>query len=239
MKNKILTFVLLLSLVFGLTACGENKKEEKNENNEQNKVEKTDAQRFKEDYESLNGTANKRGQAHRIVYIDEDNPFVYAKAEDIVKKINNKETFYVYFGDTLCPWCRSAIEMAIKVAKENKIDKIYYVPIWDENGNEILRDKYTINDDGKLEQSIKGTSSYNELLKLLDSVLDEYKITSGDDEIDTKEKRIYAPNYIYIEKGKAILKVEGTSDKQKDAREVLTEEMLDDEKEIFESIFAR
>ena len=36
---------------------------------------------------------------------------------------NNKKAFYLYVGDSLCPWCRSVIEQSIKSAKENEIDE--------------------------------------------------------------------------------------------------------------------
>lgn len=242
MKRKIITSILLLTLIVSVTACDSNKKENDNSNvtPTPNIVANTDALKFKEDYESLNGKTNKSGKEHRTVTIDENNPFVYTSADQIVKKIENKETFYVYFGDTLCPWCRSAIEMAIKVASKYNIKTIYYVPIWDKDGNEVLRDKYIVNDEGKLERTIEGTDAYYELLDLFENVLDDYNVSDSDgNSISTKEKRIYAPNYIYVENGKAVIKVDGTSENQKDAREELTKELLEDEEEIFESIFKR
>lgn len=239
MKKKIITSILLLAIIIGVTACDKKKKEEVNPTPTPVVVNE-DAKKFKEDYESLNGKKNSRGLEHRTVKIDENNPFVYASAEEIVKKIKNKETFYVYFGDTLCPWCRSAIEMAIKVANEQNIKTIYYVPIWDKDGNEILRDKYKLNDEGKLEQVVKGTDAYYELIDLFKDVLDDYNVTDSDgNKVATGEKRIFAPNYIYVEKGNAMVKVDGTSENQKDSREELTKELLDDERIIFESLFIR
>jgi hypothetical protein len=69
-------------------------------------------------------------------------------------------------------------------------------------------------------------------------VLKEYNLKdeNGED-IFTGEKRIYAPNYFYIEKGVVKNMVEGISDKQKDSREELTEEMLEDEEKIFNDFF--
>ena len=238
MKRKIITSLLLLTLIFSVTACNSKKKDETDIT--PTPIVKTDALKFKEDYESLNGKTNKSGKEHRTITIDSDNPFVYTTAEEIVKKVKNKETFYVYFGDTLCPWCRSAIEMALKVAKENNIKTIYYVPIWDKDGNEILRDKYVLDDDGNLERTIEGTDAYYEILDLFEDVLDDYNLTDSDgNKVSTDEKRIYAPNYIYVENGKAVIKVDGTSENQKDAREELTKELLEDEEEIFESLFIR
>ena len=51
------------------------------------------------------------------------------------------------------------------------------------------------------------------------------------------EKRIYAPNYFYISNGKVKKMVEGISDKQKDSREELTDEILKDEEEQFNDLF--
>lgn len=197
-----------------------------------------DAKKFKNDYESVNGKENSSGKVHRTVSILEDNPYTYATAEDIVKKIENKETFYVYFGDKLCPWCRSVIEKSIKVAKENNIKTIYYVPIWDDEGNEILRDRLKVNDEGKIETVKEGTEAYKKLLELLDNVLSDYSLNDKDGKkVETKEKRIYAPNFIYVESGEAKKLIEGISEKQKDAREELSEEILQDEEEIFKSFF--
>ena len=197
-----------------------------------------DAQKFKSDYESINGKENSSGKVHRTINIDENNPYVYATAEEIVKKMENKETFYVYFGDKLCPWCRSVIEKSIQVAKENNIKTIYYVPIWDDEGNEILRDRLKVNEQGKLEIVKEGTESYKKLLELLDNVLSEYNLTDKDGKkVETKEKRIYAPNFIYVESGEAKKLIEGISEKQSDSREELTEEILKDEEEAFKSFF--
>lgn len=193
--------------------------------------------KFKSDYESLNGKTSKSGKVHREVNIEPNNPFEEISSKDLVKKIENKDTFYVYFGDKLCPWCRSVIEKAIEVAKKNKIKKIYYVPIWDNDGNEILRDKYEIQD-GKLVKTIDGTKEYYKFLEYFDKVLSDYTLTDDKgNKLDTEEKRIFAPNFIYVKKGKAIKLTEGISDKQKDSREKLTKEMLKDEEELFKEFF--
>lgn len=231
MKRKILTIFLMLFLVISLSGCKKDKKEE-----EKKEETKTDALLFKEEYEGLNGKTNAKGVEHRSISIDEDNPFIYQTADQIVERINNGETFYVYFGDTQCPWCRSAIEVAISSAKEYNIETIYYVKIWDDDHNEILRDKLSINENGEVVIDKEGTESYYNLLELLDSVLSDYTLKEG---IEPTEKRIYAPNFIYIENGKPVILVEGTSELQKDSREELTDEMLNDEKEAFKELFNR
>ncbi len=221
MKRKIMMTILVVGAVLFMCGCS-NK----------------DAQKFKSDYESINGKENSSGKVHRTVNIDENNPYVYATAEEIVKKMENKETFYVYFGDKLCPWCRSVIEQSIKIAKENSIKTIYYVPIWDDEGNEILRDRLKVNDEGKVEVVKEGTEVYKKLLEYFDNVLADYSLTDKNNKkVDAKEKRIYAPNFIYVESGEAKKLIEGISEKQSDSREELTEEILKDEEEAFKSFF--
>ena len=220
MKKKFLILILLFITIFATNACD-------------NKKINDASLAFKEEYESLNGKTNKNGKIHRTVSIDEFNPYEKVTASDILNKIENKETFYVYFGDKLCPWCRSVIEKSIEIANKNNINKIYYVNIWDDEGNEILRDKYTLVD-GEISKIIDGTSEYKQLLEIIDNLLTEYTITDQEgNKIEVGEKRIYAPNFIYVKNGKPVKITEGISSKQKDAREELTSEILKDEEELF------
>ena len=221
--RKKLVFILTLVLVLVLTGCTLTK------NNS--------GIAFKEDYESLNGKTNAAGKAHRVLSIDEDNPFEQISTEELLEKLENNETFYVYFGDKLCPWCRSVIEKAIEVADEEDIDKIYYIAIWNDEGKEIVRDKYELQD-GELVKTVEGCDEYSKFLEYFDAVLSDYNLTDSEgNKISTGEKRIYAPNFIYVEKGKALRLTEGISEKQTDSREELTEEMLKDEEELFEEFF--
>lgn len=231
MKKKIILVLILTASIF--TLCGCTKKEE----NKKEEVKNEAALAFKESYESLNGLENSNGKVHRTVSISDDNPFEEITAKEALEKIEKGETFYIYFGDKLCPWCRSVIEKSIEVAKKNNIDKIYYVAIWDDDGNEILRDKYELKKD-KPKKVSDGTEEYSKLLEVLDNVLSDYTLTnSKDKKVKVGEKRIYAPNFIYIKNGKAVKLTEGISDKQKDAREELTEEILADEEKLFEEFF--
>jgi len=190
------------------------------------------AVKFKNEYESLNGKTNSYGKNYRELSINKKNPYIYSNAKEIVKKIENKETFYVYFGSKLCPWCRSVIEKSIDVANDLNIKKIYYVDIWDDEGNEILRDKYII-DDGKLKLDKEGTKEYKKLLKYFDSYLRDYLVEGK----DTKEKRIYAPNFMYIEKGKIKKLTTGKSSKQEDPYQDLSKDILKDEEKEFKEFF--
>lgn len=167
-------------------------------------------------------------------------PFGYLKGEEIVEKIENNETFYVYFGSPYCPWCRSVIEKSIEVAKKNNIDTIYYVDIWDGDHIEILRDTYQLNDSGEPELVSEVGKGYKDLLKYFDNVLSDYTLTDADgNKVSVGEKRIFAPNFIYIENGKAIKLTSAISKNQKDAREELSNKILEDEEKEFNEFFRK
>ncbi len=213
--KKFLSVLMIAVILLGVTGCG---KEGKN---------------FKNEYESLNGNSD-----YRSVSIQKKNPIVYASANEIVEKLKNNETFYVYFGSMYCPWCRSVIEKALEVANNKKINKIYYVDIWDGEHNEILRDTFEIDEKGEAVATKVGTEDYYELLNRLNPVLDDYILTNSKGEkITCNEKRIFAPTFIYVENGKAIRKETGISDKQKNAKDELTDEIKTDEENKFNEFF--
>lgn len=182
-----------------------------------------DATKFKDEYEALNNKENNYGKTNREVSIPEDNPIVYATAEEIVDKINNKETFVVYFGFPSCPWCRSMIEELIKSAKDNNQEKVYYVDVYE------IRDTFELNEEGNLEKTKEGTSGYNELISLMSDVLSDYNLTNdAGEEIPTGEKRIYAPNVVAVVGGKAEKMIEGTASNLEDPYGKLTDEMKEE-----------
>ena len=219
--KKVLVCLLGIMLVLGIAGCA-----------------KSDSNLFKKDYESVNGKENSHGKLHREITIPEDNVFVMSSSSEVLKKIENKDTFYIYFGSKLCPWCRSTIVKANEIATLKGVSKIYYVDIWDDDGNEILRDKYILDENGKAVIEKEGTSDYQKLLTAFDSLLEDYTLTTSDGKkVLVGEKRIFAPNFIYVEKGIPTKLVTGISDKQKDSREELTPEILKDEEDIFNDFF--
>ena len=226
MKNKLLILLLVSVMAVTLTGCFKEKETKQKE-----------GLQFKEEYEKLNGKTNKSGKAHRTISISEDNVFVEITPDKAVEMIENGDTFYLYFGSPLCPWCRSVIEKADEVSRNNGIEKIYYIDIWDEEGNEIFRDKYEIVD-GELKKTINGVDSYYKMLEYFNDFLRDYEITTNaGDSMSTGEKRIYAPNFVYINKGKIARLVTGKSSLQNDSREELTDEMLKEEETIFNEFF--
>ncbi len=225
MRKKILAIVFCCISLFLIAGCGKEKV-------------KSDALRFQKEYESLNGTVNTSGKERRSVSIPSNNPYVYTTAEEIIKKIENQETFYVYFGSSYCPWCRSVIEKSIEVANNYSIDTIYYVNIWEGDHQEILRDTYKLDEKGNVVLESEGAKEYQTLLTYLSSVLEDYTLTdSNGKEIKVGEKRIFAPNFIYIEKGSAKRITTGQSPKQTSSSMELSEEILKDEEDLFQTFF--
>ena len=209
--KKILVIITILVLTMVSVGC---KKEEKT---------LTDAVKFKEEYEALNGQKNQNDVAYREITISEDNPFIYTTAEEVVKKIDNGETFAIYFGFKSCPWCRSILPTLIKVADDLNINKIYYVDVLE------VRNTYELNDKNKPEETKKGSEGYYELLERLDNVLSDYTLTDSKGKtVKVGEKRIYAPNIVSIVDGKAEKLTEGISEFQTDGYMELTQEMQDE-----------
>lgn len=191
-------------------------------------TEKTDAVKFKEEYESLNDTKSSSGKDIRNLTISEDNPIIYSSAEEVVKMMEDKESFAVYFGFSSCPWCRSVLPTLFEVMEDLEIDKIYYVDVKE------IRDVLTLDENQEVKTEKKGTDAYYKLLKKLDSVLSDYKLTTEKgEEIETGEKRIYAPNIVSIIDGKVHDLTTGISDSQTDGYMELTEDM---QKETYEKI---
>ena len=119
----------------------------------------------------------------------------------------------------------------------NNVTSIKYIEIWDAEGNEILRDKYELND-GKPVKTGEGTPEYAELLKLLDPVLEPYELQDENgNRIAAGEKRVYAPNYVRIENGRAVRLSTGIPSGLDDPRGELTEELLADEQQQFDEFF--
>ncbi len=89
----------------------------------------------------------------------------------------------------------------------------------------------------------KNTDDYKVLLSLFDNVLDVYESLKYTDEkgkemiVPVNEKRIYAPNYISILNGKPQLKIDGTSSLQSDGYQEINEEMKQDMKDQFQTLF--
>lgn len=202
---KYVRLLVIISLLFLSVSCKNNK---------------SDAIKFKEEYESING---KKLYGHKVksLNISKNNPIKYSTYDEILDVIENK-TGIIYLGYKECPWCRSAVPVLLEAASDYKIDTIYYMDIKDE------RDTYEVKDN-KLVLTKKGTKGYYKLLKALDSELDEYVVTDADgNEYKTGEKRIYVPFIIFVLDGKIVGTHTSTVTSQESGYDDLNEEQYDE-----------
>lgn len=209
MKKRViyaLVAVLVAGLLFGILYHFDKKEKS------------TDAYKFKQEYEILNGKKNDYGKTYRTLNISKTNRIKYSTAKEIVEKMDNGESFIVYFGFAKCPWCRSMIENLLDLADKNNTD-IYYVDVLE------IRDVKEVKD-GEITESKAGDKYYLKLLTKMKNVLDNYELQDETGKkYDTDEKRIYAPNVIAVLNGKAEKKVEGISSDLKDPYGEITEKM--------------
>lgn len=220
--KKIFGGIGTLLLVLLLVGCGVTKN--------------SDALKFKEDYEKLNGVeTSTEGKFYRTITIDEENPFVYTTLGNVVDMIMNHETFFVYFGANWCPWCRSVLPTAIREAKEAGIDKIYYVDVRPDNIMENdIRDLYSLDENGEPYLSHKGLEDYKYFLMYADKVLSTYSLHGV---VIDDVKRVGAPNFFFVEDGNVNIKVTGISSQETDPYMDLTDEINDEMTLIFKDFF--
>ena len=232
MKKKALIFggiILIIGIIAVTCAILFLDKDEK----------KTSGKEFKEEYEKLNGKMARYKKPHRTLNIPEDNPYIKTTPAEILKKIENKETFYLYVGDPLCPWCRSVLEQSIKSAKENNVDEIFYIDFWDDDNNEILRDVYELVD-GEIKQTVKPTKEYTKLLELCGDNLGlrNYEVEDEDGNmVEVNDKRFYGPTFLFVKEGKFKKYTDARSSKQESPLAELTDEIKKDMADNFDEFF--
>ena len=245
-KKKILGIALIIIIfltLFGTIVYVFNELKNENDIRLQN-IDTTDAKKFKSEYEELNGKEVKDGINYRTVSISENNPIKYVTASDLITRMDNNETFVVYFGFNSCPWCRSIIEPLLKSASKNNIGTIYYVDI------KNIRDTYELDDEHKAVRTVEGTDGYYQLLNRFNNVLDDYKdleytttktVKKKKKEVTVKveinEKRIYAPNVVLVKNGKPIKLTTGISNKLENPYDELNDELINYSIDAFNDLF--
>lgn len=223
MKNKrkitLLIILLLTLIVLGvLLFLNLNKEDEKTNIN-------TDAVKFKEEYEILNGSEANNGYTYPKVALEDNNPFVYSSVNDAIKVLENG-TGIIYFGYASCPWCRNAVN----VLQHVNASEILYVDMSDQ------RDAYEVID-GVLTKTKDGTDGYYKLLELLASVLEDYIV----DGVSTGEKRMYVPLVVGIKEGEIVGSHEATVDLNdgQTAYNALTSSQQEELKDVYDEIASK
>lgn len=158
----------------------------------------TDAERFKQSYESLNGTKREgTDKVYRDIEISSDNPIVYINIQEALELLKAKHAI-IYVGGNWCPHCRNAVPVLLEVAKRFELDEVYYLELDDTKSLFEWQD-------GKFVKTRDGSTEYYQLLDALADHLSDYTIS--DDEGNarpTGEKRIYIPYVIAVKDGKIV-----------------------------------
>lgn len=127
MKKKI-TISIIILLIIGI-AIGFFIQENK----------KTDAKKFKEEYEIYNDISykkNNKNMKYLKLDIKKDNPIIYLTDENVIKEMKTGNKI-IYFGSPDNNECRNAVKVLLKVAKDNGIETIYYYKINKNKNNEV------------------------------------------------------------------------------------------------------
>ncbi len=212
--------VIILGVVFILTR---DKKE----------TSSSDALKFKEEYESLNGTKRESdGASYNDVNIYEDNPIKYVTISEALN-ILDSEKAVIYIGANWCPWCRNAVPVLIDTAKDYDVKKIYYLNLDEDKSNFEVQD-------GNLVKTREGTEDYYKLLDKLSDILSDYILKEDGKEYNTNEKRIYMPFVIGIKDGKVVDSHTGTVDlsEGQSKYDSLTSEQREELYNIYSNLFA-
>jgi thiol-disulfide isomerase/thioredoxin len=196
---------------------------------------KTDALKFKEEYEALNGKTSKSGKTYPTVEISDDNPIKYATTDEVLDILNNG-TGIIYFGYPECPWCRSMLPTLLEVSSDYNIDTIYYLNVYGMRDSLMLdEDDNVICATDKDGNQLTGTEDYFRLLDALSDWLEEYTITCDDgDVISLGEKRIYVPLIVFVKNGKIVGTHLSTVDSQKSGYDEMTEDQREELYDIYE-----
>ena len=203
-------------------------------NNNNNQI--SDSEKFKNEFEDLNNKTNE-DKTYISVNINSNNKIKYVTEEELIKKIDNKETCLVFYGYSKCPWCRAIMENMINESIEKEVDNIYYLNI------EEIRDEYKLNDNKQTELVKEGTEDYKVLLTKLDPILNlyepfKYLDTEGNEIlVPVNEKRITGPSLMIIKDGVPVRMESGISQLLKDPYAAQSDEMINESKAIFDSVY--
>lgn len=215
MKKKVVFLFIVVVMIFGLGGCFFD--------------EESDASKFKEEYESLNGKTSSSGKPYPEVSIDSDNKIKYASLEDVLDILNGG-TGVIYFGYPQCPWCRNAVPVLLQAAFSTDLGYVYYVNMYDE------RDTMEINSEGEVVTTKEASSDYYELLEALDSILLDYTIEDDSgSEVSLGEKRIYVPLVVFVLNGEIVDYHADTVSSQENPYVTLTEEQQEELFQIYVS----
>lgn len=212
-RGIILLIIGIAGLIFGIYNVT-------HKDNTDTKEEITDAIKFKDEYESLNGKTNDNGKEYLEIEIEEDNPVKYITFNELMDVLDSG-TGIIYFGFPECPWCRNALPVLLDAIKDKDINEIYYFNAHD------MRDEKKL-ENNQIITTKEGTDEYNKIVEKLYDYLDVYE-GLNDDTI----KRLYFPNVFFISNGKVVGNHMSTVDSQEDPYVKLDDEQYNELKNIY------
>ncbi len=119
-------------------------------------------------------------------FSDENHVFYDMTVKDMLSKMNDKETFIVYFGFSECPYCIQAMPILNSVAKEND-QTVGYINTRKDSSWESNTD----------------IDDYDDVVEVFGEYL-EYD--------DEGKKHLYTPHVFFIKDGGVAYQYEGVSD---------------------------
>ena len=224
-KDKtILVFLLISLMIIGGLMLYFSFKEEV-------VIEKSDAVKIKEEYESLNNTKNENNQRlYPNVVLDENNVFVKSNENEIIDILNSEG--YIYFGDYTDAYSRSLISLVDEVSKNNIISKINYFDI------STIKDEIALDDLNEPIIKKQGSNSYYKMLEILDEWLPNYYLINEEGtKIDTLEKYIVVPTIVVVKDGEIKNLRMGTIESQKTGYDELSSDEVSKIKEELDNLF--
>ncbi len=181
-------FVTLVCTLIVIIMAITDKKEEVNN------ISNSDAIIFKNEYESLNNVKNGEDVLQELS-ISEFNPVDIISEEEMINLLSDG-TGIIYLGYADSLWSRSILPVLLSALDNMGIDKLYYLNI-----KNIRDEKQIVNNE--IEIKTEGSNNYYKMLELLNDHLNPYYlVNSNNKQVDTKEKRIYAPTVIGVKEGK-------------------------------------
>ena len=177
-KQKALLLIIgvlvIIAVVIGFLAF----KKEKNDPNH-DKVNK-----FKEEYEVLNGTTDKDGYTYPTVEIDIDSNVEYITVSKTVELIENSDSV-IYIGNAKNFLSRNTIGPLLSAIESNSIEKLYYL------------------DSDKLKDNT--TDEYFKLIEKLNNILNKKEVKDDDGKkVGTVKQEIYVPTVIVVSGGEIV-----------------------------------
>ena len=191
----IVGILVVLAGVIGFLAFQKEKKE----------APKVKINKFKEEYEKLNGVVDGEGYTYPTVDIDVNSKIEYADEQKVLDILDSEGI--IYFGTATSFECRNAVSMLVKAADSLSITKLYYV------------------DTNKLDST---KEEYKEILDKLDEVLEKEETTNElGEKVATVSRRMIIPTVVVVKKGEIIDYHVGGYEKENNKEELTKEEQED------------